>query len=91
MVGEFRARRWPVLPVEPAENIGGGAPGDCTDVLRALVRHKPTCAGAIVADPRQSQSDSTFLSAGDAVIPSKDGELSRSGADRPRVGPRLVP
>jgi microcystin degradation protein MlrC len=41
----------PVLLVEPADNIGGGAPGDCTDVLRALVRHKATGAGVIMADP----------------------------------------
>lgn len=40
----------PVLLVEPADNIGGGAPGDCTDVLRALVRHKATDAGVIMAD-----------------------------------------
>ncbi|HTC84569.1 MAG TPA: M81 family metallopeptidase [Rhizomicrobium sp.] len=29
----------PVLLVEPADNIGGGGPGDCTDVLRALLKH----------------------------------------------------
>lgn len=45
-------KRGPVLLVEPADNIGGGAPGDCTDVLRALVRHKATDAGVIMADPK---------------------------------------
>ena len=25
--------------VEPSDNIGGGAPGDCTGLLRALIRH----------------------------------------------------
>ena len=29
----------PMLLVEPADNIGGGGPGDCTDVLRALLKH----------------------------------------------------
>jgi microcystin degradation protein MlrC len=29
----------PVLLVEPADNIGGGGPGDCTDVLRALLKY----------------------------------------------------
>ena len=43
-------KRGPVLLVEPADNIGGGAPGDCTDVLRALVRHKAVNAGGIMAD-----------------------------------------
>ncbi|HVW70150.1 MAG TPA: M81 family metallopeptidase [Steroidobacteraceae bacterium] len=42
----------PVLLVEPADNIGGGAPGDCTDTLRALVRHGVRNAGVIIADPQ---------------------------------------
>lgn len=41
----------PILLVEPADNIGGGAPGDCTDVLRALIRHKARDAAVIMADP----------------------------------------
>jgi microcystin degradation protein MlrC len=42
----------PVLLVEPADNIGGGAPGDCTEVLRALIRHDVDGAGVIIADPQ---------------------------------------
>lgn len=41
----------PVLLVEPADNIGGGAPGDCTDVLRALLRHDAQGAAIVIADP----------------------------------------
>ncbi|MBV8916000.1 MAG: M81 family metallopeptidase [Acetobacteraceae bacterium] len=41
----------PTILVEPADNIGGGAPGDCTDVLRALLRHRAEDAGVILADP----------------------------------------
>ncbi len=37
----------PIVIVEPADNIGGGAPGDATDVLRALIDKK--VAGAVVA------------------------------------------
>jgi microcystin degradation protein MlrC len=44
-------RRGPVLLVEPADNIGGGAPGDGTDVLRALLRHGAINAGVVLADP----------------------------------------
>ena len=34
----------PVALVEPADNIGGGAPGDCTSILRAfLARRLPGC------------------------------------------------
>ncbi|MGH7068519.1 MAG: M81 family metallopeptidase [Acetobacteraceae bacterium] len=40
----------PVLLVEPADNIGGGAPGDCTDLLRALLRHDTADAGIVLAD-----------------------------------------
>jgi microcystin degradation protein MlrC len=43
--------RGPVLLVEPADNIGGGAPGDCTDVLRALLRHDARGAAIVIADP----------------------------------------
>jgi microcystin degradation protein MlrC len=37
--------------VEPADNIGGGGPGDCTPVLRAFLRHKLTNAVVAIADP----------------------------------------
>jgi len=39
------------LIVEPADNIGGGGPGDCTPVLRAFLRHKLTNACVVIADP----------------------------------------
>jgi microcystin degradation protein MlrC len=41
----------PVLLVEPADNIGGGAPGDGTAILRALLRHRVERAGVIINDP----------------------------------------
>ena len=44
-------RRGPVLLVEPADNIGGGAPGDGTAILRALLRHDVDNAGVIINDP----------------------------------------
>src|SRR5665213_2367833 len=40
----------PVLLVEPAENIGGGAPGDGTDVMRALLKYDVAGAGVIMVD-----------------------------------------
>ena len=42
----------PVLLVEPADNIGGGAPGDCTDVMRALLKHDVSGAGVVIADAK---------------------------------------
>ncbi len=41
----------PVLLVEPADNIGGGAPGDGTDVMRALLKYDIQGAGVAIADP----------------------------------------
>lgn len=41
----------PVLLVEPADNIGGGAPGDCTGVLRSLLAHGTANALVAINDP----------------------------------------
>jgi len=41
----------PVLLVEPSDNIGAGAPGDGTTVLRALVRHGIDRAAVVINDP----------------------------------------
>jgi microcystin degradation protein MlrC len=40
----------PVLIVEPADNIGGGAPGDATTVLRALLAEKFENAAVVIND-----------------------------------------
>ncbi len=36
--------------MEPADNIGGGGPGDCTAILRAFLRHKVRNAAVAIAD-----------------------------------------
>jgi microcystin degradation protein MlrC len=41
----------PVLLVEPSDNIGGGAPGDGTGVLRALIEHQIDRAVVVINDP----------------------------------------
>lgn len=41
----------PTLLVEPSDNIGGGAPGDCTGVLRAFIKHGTKNALLAIADP----------------------------------------
>jgi microcystin degradation protein MlrC len=38
--------------VEPSDNIGGAAPGDCTGVLRAFLRHKIDRSLVVINDPR---------------------------------------
>ncbi len=42
--------RGPILLVEPSDNIGAGAPGDGTGVLRALVKHRVNNAAVVIND-----------------------------------------
>lgn len=51
-----RHREGPVLLVEPADNIGGGAPGDLTMVLRALVERGVPNAAVCLNDPEAVQT-----------------------------------
>jgi microcystin degradation protein MlrC len=44
-------RQGPVAIVEPADNIGGGAPGDCTGVLRALLKYRVENSAVVINDP----------------------------------------
>ena len=50
------AANGPVLLVEPADNIGGGAPGDGTDVMRALLKYDIEGAGVAIADAKSVQA-----------------------------------
>jgi len=43
--------RGPVILVEPADNIGGGAPGDGTGLLRALLAHGIDRSLVVINDP----------------------------------------
>lgn len=45
----------PILLIEPADNIGGGAPGDGTGVLRAFLEHDVQNAAVIINDPEAVQ------------------------------------
>lgn len=64
----------PILLVEPADNIGGGAPGDGTGVLRALLRHGVENAGVIIADADAVQ-------ALQGLLPGDSAELSIGGKE----------
>lgn len=52
---------YPTLLVEPADNIGGGAPGDATWILQALLRHDVERSGVIIAAPKAVRLLQTFL------------------------------
>jgi microcystin degradation protein MlrC len=46
----------PVILVEPADNIGGGAPGDCTSILRSFVRRDLKKAAVVMNDPAAART-----------------------------------
>ena len=58
----------PVVIVEPSDNIGGGAPGDCTGAFRALIKHKVNNALCIINDPEAVKKISTIKIGEDAKI-----------------------
>jgi microcystin degradation protein MlrC len=62
------AGRGPVLLVEPSDNIGGGAPGNGTGILRALVRRDVPGAGVIVNDPEAVAALATVPPGGRATL-----------------------
>jgi microcystin degradation protein MlrC len=66
----------PVLLVEPADNIGGGAPGDGTDVMRALLKYDVQGAGVAIADP-QSVAALGGLAIGDKTVLAIGGKTSK--------------
>ena len=41
----------PVILVEPADNVGGGAAGDCAVILESLIRLKANGSVIVIADP----------------------------------------
>jgi len=48
-------KKFPALLVEPADNIGGGGPGDATFILRALLERSFARCGVILNDPAAVQ------------------------------------
>lgn len=64
-----RVPRGPVLLVEPADNIGGGAPGDGTGVLRALLRHGVGHAAVIIDDAAAVQALAAVPVGGTLTLP----------------------
>ncbi len=70
----------PVLLVEPSDNIGGGAPGDGTGVLRALIENKIERAAVVINDP-QAVAALQSLSPGERTTLSIGGKASRLGGE----------
>ncbi len=65
--------------VEPSDNIGGGAPGDGTGLLRALLRHGMSNAAVAINDPA-AVAQLQALSPGERAVVSIGGKGSRLDA-----------
>tara|TARA_B110000483_G_scaffold42109_1_gene52324 strand:- start:2173 stop:3681 length:1509 start_codon:yes stop_codon:yes gene_type:complete len=72
----------PIVLVEPSDNIGGGAPGDGTGVLRSLLEHRTENALVAINDPAAVQrlvatreGDSVTLSIGGKGSPLDAGPV----------------
>ncbi|HVC96544.1 MAG TPA: M81 family metallopeptidase [Pirellulales bacterium] len=76
-------REGPVLLVEPADNIGGGAPGDGTGVLEFLVRNRIDRSAVCLCDP-QAVAELAGRSRGETLTLPIGGKASTLG------GPPLV-
>jgi microcystin degradation protein MlrC len=72
----------PVVLVEPADNIGGGAPGDCTTILRAFLRRRLDRAAVVIADAEA-------VGALDGILPGERATLAVGGT-RSRLDPGPV-
>lgn len=75
-----RPRAGPVLLVEPADNIGGGAPGDTTTILRAMLRRGLDRSAVIIAD-------AAAVAALEGVAVGATARLTLGGRHAPDPGP----
>ncbi len=66
-----------IVLIEQSDNIGGGAPGDLTTPLRALLAHNIQNAGVIINDPEAVQALSGIAPGGTLRLPigGKSGEI----------------
>lgn len=69
----------PVIIAEPSDNIGGGAPGDGTGLLRILIAHRIGPSGVVINDP-QSVAQLQTLIPGESITLSLGGASSIAGA-----------
>jgi microcystin degradation protein MlrC len=81
--------RGPVLIVEPADNIGGGAPGDLTIVLKGILARGIQNAGVAIADPEAVRA-LWPLSPGGRMRVSVGGKSGVTGAEPLELDVELV-
>ena len=79
----------PIILVEPSDNIGGGAPGDGTGVLRTLLEHRVEKALVAINDPGAVEH-LAGMQTGDSVTLSIGGKGSTLDAGPVEVEVTLV-
>ena len=65
---DLAAAREPIILVEPSDNIGGGAPGDGTGILRALLAHRVPRSLVVIADAAAVQALAAVAPGGTRVL-----------------------
>jgi microcystin degradation protein MlrC len=86
---DLSSAREPIILVEPSDNIGGGAPGDGTGILRSLLNHQVPRSLVVIADPISVQALAT-LAPGETRTLQVGGRGSRLDAGPLRVEATLV-
>jgi microcystin degradation protein MlrC len=73
----------PVILVEPSDNVAGGAPGNGTGILRALLRNRVTSGCVVIADPEAvaalagaERGDRRTLAVGGKLNPFDEGPIT---------------
>lgn len=72
--------RGPVLLVEPSDNIGGGAPGEGTRILKAFLENDVRNSGVIINDPAAVRALKTYT-LGERVQISLGGKTKSVGME----------
>ena len=82
VLGHVERGETPVVIVEPADNVGGGAPGDATTLLRTLLEHDVDGSVVVINDPGcvelladAAPGDSMRLSIGGKGSPLTEGPV----------------
>jgi microcystin degradation protein MlrC len=83
------SRRGPVVLAEPSDNIGAGAPGDGTALLRALAEHRVENAAVAISDPAAIEQ-LAGKNIGDRLTLAIGGKLNRMGGPPLTVEVELI-
>jgi microcystin degradation protein MlrC len=75
----------PFLLVEPSDNVGGGAPGDATHVLRWLLEREIQNAGVCLCDP-EAVAQLSALRDGESLVLGVGAKSGEWGVGTPVVG-----